>query len=101
MLPDLRVKLDVTMEGNSLYVARTEPYRVSDLDKLLKSIADHPQVAITPIGKTVEGRTLEIVRIGDEDVPNRLFLRARAHAFEAGGNWVVQGLIGCNPILLT
>ena len=39
VLPDLRVKLDVTMEGNSLYVARTEPYRVSDLDKMLTTIA--------------------------------------------------------------
>ena len=43
------------METDSLYVARTEPYRISDLDKLLKSIANHPQVQITPIGKTVEG----------------------------------------------
>lgn len=33
------------------------------------------------------------MRIGSEDAPHRLFLRARAHAFEPGGNWVVQRLI--------
>jgi predicted deacylase len=36
---------------------------------------------------------LEIVRIGKPDAPFRVFLRARAHGFETGGNWVVQGLI--------
>ncbi len=29
VLTDLRVKLDVTMEGNLLYFTRTEPYRIS------------------------------------------------------------------------
>ena len=27
------------------------------------------------------------------DAPYRVFLRARAHAWEPGGNWVVQGLV--------
>ena len=48
---------------------------------------------ITPIGKTVEGRGLEIVRVGRPDAPYRVFLRARAHPWEPGGNWVVQGLV--------
>jgi len=41
----------------------------------------------------VQGRELEIVRIGRADAPYRVFLRARAHPWEPGGNWVVQGLI--------
>ena len=44
-----------------------EPYRLSDLDRLLDSIRSHPLVQITPIGKTAEGRDLEIVRIGNPD----------------------------------
>ena len=50
-------------------------------------------VKITELGKTVEKRPLEIIRIGHADAPNRVFIRARSHAWEAGGNWVVQGLI--------
>jgi hypothetical protein len=88
-----RVRLTVTMPGPRLYVARLEPYRLSDLEKLLATIRDKPQVAITPIGQTVQGRTLEIIRIGEESAPYRVFIRARAHPWETAGNWVVQGLI--------
>ena len=51
------------------------------------------QVAITLIGKTAEGRPLEVVRVGRAEAPYRVFLRARAHAWEPGGNWVVEGLV--------
>jgi len=89
-----RVRLTVTMPGPVLYVARVEPYRLSDLEKWLAKIAKNPLVTITPIGKTAEGRPLEIVRVGHESAPYRVFLRARAHAWEPGGNWVLQGLVG-------
>ena len=92
-LPGDRVRLTVTMPGPELYVARVEPYRLSDLEKWLESIRTNPSVEITPIGKTAEGRALEIVRVGRPDAPYRVFLRARAHAWEPGGNWVVQGLV--------
>ncbi len=88
-----RSRLKVKMQGSSLYVARVEPYRLSDLDKMLASVKDHPLVELTPIGKTVEGRPLEILKIGDEAAPYRLFLRARAHPWESGGNWVIEGLL--------
>ncbi|HET6423321.1 MAG TPA: M14 family zinc carboxypeptidase [Planctomycetaceae bacterium] len=88
-----RVRLPIEMPGPTLYVARVEPYRLSDLDRLYETIAKHRDVEVTPIGKTVEGRPLEIVRVGDPDAPHRVFVRARAHPWESGGNWVVQGLI--------
>ena len=88
-----RVQLHVTMTGPRLYVARMEPYRLSDLERLLESIRSHRLVRIEPIGQTVGGRRLEIVRIGDPAAPYRVFLRARAHPWEAGSNWVMQGLI--------
>jgi lysophospholipase L1-like esterase len=92
-LPGDRVRLAVTMPGPELYVARVEPYRLSDLEAWLGTIGKSPLVEITPIGETVEGRGLEIVRVGRPDAPYRVFLRARAHAWEPGGNWVVQGLV--------
>jgi CubicO group peptidase (beta-lactamase class C family) len=90
---DNRVRLTVDMPGPRLYVARVEPYRLSDLDRLLAVIRDNPQVKIESIGKTVEGRELEIVRIGNQRARYRVFLRARAHPWEAGSSWVVQGLV--------
>lgn len=88
-----RVRLTVTMPGSALFVARAEPYRISDLETWLASIRPNPRVAITLIGKTAEGRPLEIVRVGHPEALYRVFLRARAHAWEPGGNWVVEGLV--------
>jgi hypothetical protein len=92
-LPGNRVQVRVTMTGPTLHVARMEPYRLSDLERLLGSIRGHRLVRIEPIGTTVAGRQLEIVRIGDPAAPYRVFVRARAHPWEAGSNWVGQGLI--------
>lgn len=90
---ETQLQFTLAMESDKMYVASVEPYRISDLENLLSEIKNNPLVEITPVGHTAEGRPLEIVRIGDERAPFRIFLRARAHAWESGGNWVVQGLI--------
>ena len=64
-----------------------------NVKELLEEIRDRPEVRITTIGQTVEGRALEIIRIGSDAAPHRVLLRARAHPWEPGGNWVVQGMI--------
>lgn len=92
-VPTNRVRLHVAMSGPSLYVARVEPYRISDLDNFLGAIRTNPLVEIKVIGETVQDRDLEIVRIGNHQAPYRIFLRARAHPWESGGNWIVEGLI--------
>ena len=93
-LVEQRVRLRVTIgPSGSLYVARVEPYSLSDLDQLLAHLRPHPLVHIDFIGHTVENRPLEIIRIGRERAPHRVFLRARAHPWEPGGNWVIEGLV--------
>jgi hypothetical protein len=93
-LPDTRIKFPVTLgKDGTIFVARVEPYRVSDLNRFLKNIETNPLIKIEKIGETVENRPLEIIRVGNADAPHRLFLRARAHPWEPGGSWIVQGLI--------
>lgn len=91
--PDNGLKFGVTVRQGSLFVARMEPYRISDLEALKKRIRSNPAVEITTVGRTVDARELEIIRIGRPDAPHRVLLRGRAHPWEAGGNWVIQGLI--------
>lgn len=90
---DHSLKLTVSTGTGSLYVARLPPYRLSDLEDLLKQIRTSPLVKITKIGKTVEGRDLEMVRVGYADAPYRVLLRGRAHPWETGGSWTIQGLV--------
>ncbi len=87
------LRFKVRVDQGSLYLARLEPYRLSDLEAFKREIRADRRVEITPIGKTVEGRELEIIRVGNPDAAHRVFLRARAHPWEPGGNWVVQGLV--------
>jgi hypothetical protein len=88
-----RVQLRVKMTGSRLHIARMEPYRLSDLDRLLARIRANRLVRIDSIGRTAAGRELEIIRLGDPAAKHRVFVRARAHPWEAGSNWVAQGLI--------
>jgi hypothetical protein len=92
-LPGNRVRLTVVMPGPTLYVARLEPYRVSDLDRLLGSIRNDPRVQITNIGTTAGGRDLDMIQVGSGRAPYRVFLRARAHPWESGSSWIAQGLV--------
>ena len=92
-LPNNRVQLRIQMSGPKLYVARVEPYRISDLNRWLAAVRQNSLVQVTTIGQTAQGRDLEIVRVGDPIARHRVFLRARAHPWESGGNWVVEGVV--------
>ena len=91
--PENFLEIQVHMDEDRLYVARIEPYRLRDLERFLDEIRDHSLVEVTPVGHTIEGRELEIMRVGDPDAPFRVLLRARAHPWETGGNYLLQGLI--------
>lgn len=88
-----RVRLEVHMPSDQLYVARVEPYRISDLNRFLDRVKSHSLVQLTSLGKTLEGRELDMLRIGDPQAIHQVFVRARAHPWEAGGNWIVEGLV--------
>ena len=88
-----QLEVQIHMNGPRLFVARLEPYRISDLERLKEAIKDHPSVEINTIGQTVQGRALEMIRVGKPDAKHCVAIRARAHPWEPGGNWVAEGLI--------
>ncbi len=88
-----QLKMQIQLKADSIFVARVEPYRLSNLNNLFSKIRDNNQIQITPIGKSVEGRELHIIRVGNEKATHKIFIRARVHPWESGGNWVVEGLI--------
>ncbi len=92
-LPGMDLMVEFTMKSESVYVVRMPPYTISDLENLKTRISNSKLVKIYNIGATVENRPLEIIQLGNPDAPNSIIIRARAHPWEAGGNWVVEGLI--------
>ena len=93
LLPENRLKIELEMPGDSLYVARLEPYRMNDLQNLLRDVESNEHIDIMTIGKSVQGRDLWMIRVGKANAPHRVLIRGRAHAWEPGGNWVIEGLI--------
>lgn len=92
-LPGHELLVEFTMERNEVYIARIPPYLEKDLENLKNKIKNNPLVEIIPIGHTIEKRPLEIIRLGNSKAKHSILLRARAHPWESGGNWVVEGLI--------
>ena len=92
-LPGNELLLEFNMEGESVFIARLPPYTVSDLNVLKERIRCNELVKIYNIGATVEKRPLEIIQLGHENAPYSVLIRARAHPWEPGGNWVVEGII--------
>ncbi len=81
------------MRESNVYVARLPVYTISDLEDLKSRYMGNPDFTVIPAGTTLEGRPLEILRIGRKDAPHSVIIRARAHPWEPGGNWIVEGLI--------
>jgi len=91
--PDLDLIVDFTMKGEEVHVARIPVYSTVRLETLKNNIRNNRLVKIFNIGTTVEGRPLEIIQLGNGGAHHSVLIRARAHPWEAGGNWVVEGLV--------
>jgi hypothetical protein len=84
---------EIELRSPTVHVARNVPYTITDLDKRLAQIRSNPHVRVSEIGKTVEGRPLEIVELGAADSKNQVLLRAAAHPWESGGTWFLDGMM--------
>ena len=92
-LEDKGLYLDFIMKDKSVYVARLPVYTTVNLTNLYKKISGKNGIKIITIGKTLENRPLEIVQLGNPAAKTNIIIRARAHPWEPGGNWVAEGLI--------
>jgi hypothetical protein len=85
--------VDFIMEKKDVWIARLPAYSISELDNLESAFSGNSWFKVIPVGSTLEGRPLEIIQLGDPDAPGSVIIRARAHPWEPGGSWVVEGLI--------
>ena len=92
-LPGKELYVDFEMKEGSVYLARLPVYTTYNLNNLLERIAEKRNIKVINIGKTIENRPLELIQLGNPDAKYQVILRSRAHPWEPGGNWVVEGFI--------
>jgi hypothetical protein len=85
--------VDFIMEKNDVWIARLPVYSLPDLENLKTRYTGNSLFKIINIGSTIEKRPLEIIQLGNPKAAYSVIIRARAHPWEPGGNWVLEGLI--------
>jgi len=83
--------------GDRVWVARIAPYTNRDLEGLLDRFRKHPHLSEQVIGKTIEGRPMRLLTVGNPKVPvaskKVIWLMARQHSWETGTSWVAEGAL--------
>ncbi len=70
------------------------PFVPADAGKLLTDIAAKlPEAKRFELAKTLGGRPVQGIRIGDENAAHQVWVGSRQHAWEAGGSQVGRGFI--------
>ncbi len=85
--------VDFIMRKKEVWVARLPVYTISDLENLKSRYKGNNLFKVINISSTIENRPLEIIQLGNTDAKYSVIIRARAHPWEPGGSWVVEGLI--------
>lgn len=91
-----RLRLRFTAREDTIWIARIPPYTLRQMDQLLSSIRRHAGVRVRRLGRSVEGRPLELVTITEPRTagPKReVWIVSRQHAWEAGVSWALEGAI--------
>jgi hypothetical protein len=90
--PQIRKEMSLTLGSPRTQVCNVVPYTAQMLDRTLSGLMTRPLVRVYCIGTSVEKRPMEMVEIGNPDARHRVLLRARAHPWESGGSWLLEGL---------
>ena len=88
----------ITPESDCVWVAHAPPYTPADLRRLLDEIDGRsPHARVESIGRTVNGRDIQMVTVTDAAVPKSektcVWLQSRQHAWESGTSWVMEGAL--------
>lgn len=93
----VELQLKVKPEKDTIWVAHQTPYTTEHLHKLLATYEDHPNLSKQSIGKTPQGRDMQLLTITNPEIPltqkKVIWIMARQHSWESGTSWVMEGVI--------
>jgi murein tripeptide amidase MpaA len=89
------LSIEHTPEYNSVYYAYFAPYTYEQHLDLVHQAQMSPECELVSIGKTVEGKDIDMLIVGEPDeTKKKIWVIARQHPGESMAEWFMQGLIG-------
>jgi len=85
--------IEHTPEYDSVYYAYFEPYSWERHLSLLDSAQLSDLAQLVDLGSTIEGRDMNMLIVGDEDAPKKVWVIARQHPGETMAEWFVEGML--------
>ena len=86
--------IDHTPELDSIYYAYFAPYSLERHADLVAEVSGIEGVAYRRLGATVDGRDIDLIRIGEPSPQRRsCWIIARQHPGESMAEWLIEGLL--------
>ena len=87
------LSFSVTAASNDVWFAYFTPYSMHRHDDFIASLSVKDSVSTEIIGQTVEGRNMDMVVIGNPDLPKKIWAIARQHPGETMAEWWMEGFL--------
>lgn len=88
---DGNLTISHTPELDSIYYAYFAPYSMDRHADLIAEVGTHPDVSVSVIGETIEGQTMDLVKVGEGD--KKIWVIARQHPGESMAEWWMEGFL--------
>lgn len=92
---DSVASLDLVLPPGTTEIQWHPPYTYQQGEEFVDNLGRHPLVRIERAGHSREGRNIWLLRISDDGPgqKRRFFIRARSHAYESGGSYMMEGAV--------
>lgn len=90
--PDRSLSLAFTLPAQVTRFSLVPPYATAELGNFLAGLKSSPFARFTELARTAEGRPVELVTLSTGKAEKSVLLRARAHPWETGGSYFLEGV---------
>ena len=88
-----KLTFNITPEKNKIYFAYFEPYSYARHVELVNGALNSENVVYESLGETKEGRSIDLLILGNKKAENKIWITARQHPGETMAEWFMEGLI--------
>ena len=93
----VELRLRLTPEQETLWIAHVPPYTLGNLKKLEAEALEHPHFQEKSVGRTADSREMPLWTITDaaspDDQKKCVWLMFRQHSWESGSSWAGDGAV--------